>query len=210
MVENKLRWPNERKLKYILELQEEGKSIEDISLDMGYARLKNLTDFMSKQGYAKVDAKYVLKESDNSSTIEDSCLTVEDNGVLMDDKSSTDVIQANKKALEVVSNSVEDKYTINVLQSTEGQEKLINILNNHSEILDMLNWFREVKAKYPTNDLPPVFNIDYEKSKAVKTTVRVDEAIWEEFSALCKNKYPHLSKIDILSQILSNFIDENK
>lgn len=180
---------SEAKLKHILQLQKDGISRKEIAEKMGYTRLDTLDRFMKNKGYLKQDDKYVL---------------------LMEDSGHMSVVQADKIALEGVSNNVEDNYPISVLQSTESQEKLNNILNNHSEILDMLEWFREVKAKYPTNDLPPVFNIDYEKSKVVKTTIRVDEAIWDEFSSLCKTRYVHLSKVDIVSQILSNFIDENK
>lgn len=180
---------SEDKLKHIIQLQKDGISRKEIAEKMGYTRLDTLDRFMKNKGYLKQDDKYVL---------------------LMEDNGRMSVVQADKIALEGVSNSMEDKYTISVLQSTESQEKLSNILNNHSEILDMLDWFRDIKAKYPTNDLPPTFAVNYKKSKAVKTTVRVDEAVWDEFSALCKDKYAHLSKIDILSQILSNFIDENK
>ncbi|MCP8421217.1 hypothetical protein NMF54_18910 [Clostridioides difficile] len=180
---------SETKLEHILELQKNGFSRKEIAEKVGYTRLDTLDRFMKRTGYIKQDDKYVL---------------------LMKDSRPIDVIQSDKIAVECVSNSMEDKYTISVLQSTESQEKLSNILNNHSELLEMLAWFKDVKAKYPTNDLPPTFNIDYEKSNTIKTTIRVDEDIWNEFSNLCKTKYAHLSKVDIVSQILSNFIEDSK
>ncbi|HCQ5694847.1 TPA: hypothetical protein OLZ61_004126 [Clostridioides difficile] len=180
---------SEDKLKHIIQLQKDGMSRKEIAEKVGYTRLDTLDRFMNRKGYLKQDDKYVL---------------------IMEDNSNTNVIQRNKMALEGVSNNIEYKYPISILQSTESQEKLSNILNNHSEFLEMLDWFREVKAKYPINDIPANFNIDYEKSNAIKTTIRVDEDIWNEFSDLCKTKYAHLSKVDIVSQILKNFIDENK
>ena len=144
---------------------------------------------MKNNGYLRQNDKYIL-------ALEDNC--------------STNIIQADKIALETLSKIKEDKYTTSILQSTESQEKLKNIIDNHNELLELLEWFRNMKAKYPTIDLPLTFTIDYEKSQAVKTTVRVDDDIWKEFSNICKTKYVHMSKVDILSQILKNFIDENK
>ncbi len=179
---------SEAKLKHILQLQKNGMSRKEIAEKVGYTRLDTLDRFMKRLGYIKQDDKYVL---------------------LMEDNGHMSVVQADKIALEEVSKTNEYKYAISVLQSTESQDKLSNILDNHRELIEMLEWFREVKAKYPTVDLP-TFTIDYEKSKAVKTTVRVDDDIWKEFSDICKTKYVHMSKVDILSQILKNFIDENK
>lgn len=172
---------SDKKLKYILDFQNEGLCPKDIANKMGYSQLKNLNDFMRKQGYSNKGNIYVLK-------VEDTCPI---------------------NNIELSSKTKEDNYIANIGQSKDEQEKLNNILNNHAEIFEMLEWFREVKAKYPTVDIPLSFNIDYNKSNIIKTTVRVDETIWNTFSDICKNKYNHLSKVDILSQILKNFIDEN-
>lgn len=228
---------SEEKIKYILEFQEFGMDRKEIADRMGYAGVKQQDRFMKNQGYTKVDDKYVLKQGyakvggkcvlkmdDNSKAVEDndrtmydnckpvegSCHTMEDNSKVVEGIRNINVIQTNKIDLEEASKDKEDKYTISVLQSTESKQKLSNILENHSELIEMLEWFREVKAKYPTTDIPATFNIDYGKSKVVKTTIRVDEDIWNDFSTLCKTKYSHLSKVDLVSQILKNFIDENK
>lgn len=176
------------KLEYILKFQSEGLCPKDIASKMGYSQLKNLNDFMRKQGYLKNGDIYIQK-------VENTC--------------SINDIQVNTSTIELFQKASEDNYITNIGQSKDEQEKLNNILNNHTEIFEMLDWFRKVKAKYPTADIPLGFNIDYNKSNIIKTTVRVDETIWEIFSDICKSKYSHLSKVDILSQILKNFIDEN-
>lgn len=51
--------------------------------------------------------------------------------------------------------------------------------------------------------------INYIKSKAIKTTVRVDDDVWTTFSDICKDKYSQFSKVDILSQILHEFNKKN-
>lgn len=66
-----------------------------------------------------------------------------------------------------------------------------------------------MRAKYPTLDIPNDFSINYDKSNIINTTARVYENIWNILSDICKNKYNHLSKVDILSQILKDFIEES-
>ena len=92
----------------------------------------------------------------------------------------------------------------------EAIEKLNNILNSSTEIFEMLEWFREMKAKYPTVDIPLNFNIDYNKSNVIKTTVRLDEDVWNTFSYICKDKYSQFSKVDILSQLIHEFNEKHR
>lgn len=173
------------KVKYILKLQRKGLKPKDIADKMGYNKLKKLNQFMDKQGYINKDNRYILK-SDS---------ICEPNG-----------IHHNSSNLETASKDLEDNYIINIGQ----QDKLNNLLNNHLEIFEMLEWFKQIKAKYPTPDILNDISINYNKSNIVKTTIRVDENIWNGFSDICKNKYNHLSKVDILSQILKDFNDKNK
>lgn len=183
------------KIKYILKLQRKGLQPQQIADKMGYSKIKNLNQFMDRRGYENQGSKYVLKASSTC---------------------PTSGIQYNSKDIETTLETLEDNCTSNIGQeyncmASIGQEdKLNNLLNSHLEIFEMLEWFKQVKAKYPILDLPLNFNIDYIKTNIIKTTIRVDEVIWNDFSDICKNKYNHLSKVDILSQVLKDFIIENK
>lgn len=177
------------KLIHILELQSAGNSRKEIADNMGYTRLDTLDRFMSRLGYIKQDGKYIS----NANTVVEEFIQGEE--------------IADKGVSKGMADVVEDKYPANAIQS---KEKLTNIINNYDELVEMLEWFKEVKAKYPASDLPIIFDINYEKSTAIKTTVRVDEVIWKEFSTLCNTRYAQYSKIDIASQILKNFIDDSK
>ena len=53
------------------------------------------------------------------------------------------------------------------------------------------------------------FDIDYIKSSVCKTTIRVDKEVYSKFSEICTSKYGHLKKYDIISQLLSDFIENN-
>ena len=71
---------------------------------------------------------------------------------------------------------------------------------------------RQMEDTCPTEVIEIVsgLQINYNKSEVIKTTVRVDKNIWNEFSNLCIDKYSQFSKIDILSQLLHEFIEKYK
>ena len=94
----------------------------------------------------------------------------------------------------------------------QNQQKLLDIIDNHNKIMDIIKWFDTKEDSCPTEVIEVVngLQINYNKSETVKTTVRVDKDIWNEFSNLCIDKYSQFSKIDILSQILDDFIKKYK
>ena len=165
------------KLEYILRLQSEGLDPQQISDNMGYSRLKNLNEFMKKQGYENQDNRYIRQvedicpTSEMAITVEDSCHTV----------------------------------------SLQDQHKLIDIIDNHNKIMDMLKWFENMEDTCPTEVIEVVsgLQINYIKSNTVKTTIRIDDDVWTTFSDICKDKYGQFSKVDILSQILHEFNEKN-
>lgn len=94
----------------------------------------------------------------------------------------------------------------------ENQKKLDSILNNQAKILEKLNSLKNEEIKHHIQNTSNDFVVDYEKSHVVNTSIRVDWKVWETFSEICisNSKYKYLSKVDILSQLLKNFNEENK
>lgn len=176
------------KLEYILRFQNEGLDPQQIADKMGYSQLKNLNDFMRKQGYKKQDNRYILK-------VEDSC-PINGIAITIEDTCPIDAIQ-------------EDSCPTIDLQN---QQKLIDIIDNHNKIMDIIKWFDNKEDTCPTEVIEVIngLQINYNKSEVAKTTVRVDKDIWNEFSSICINKYSQFSKVDILSQVLKEFIDKYK
>ena len=175
------------KLEYILRLQGDGLTPQQISDSMGYSRLKNLNEFMRTQGYKRQDNRYI-------SQVEDTC-PANEIAITMEDSCPIDVVQEDTCP------------TINL----QHQQKLLDIIDNHAKIMDMIKWFDSKEDTCPTQIIEVVdgLQIDYIKSKAIKTTVRVDDAVWTTFSNICKDKYSQFSKVDILSQILHEFNKKN-
>ena len=182
--------PKEEKLNYILQLIDKGYDRKCITENMGYSRPDSLDRFITKFGFTvdKETNKYVRQK-------EDSCPT-DDIVVAMEDSCPIDTVQEDTCP------------TVSI----QNQQKLLDIIDNHNKIMDIIKWFDTKEDTCPTEviELVDGLQINYNKSEVVKTTIRVDKDIWNEFSNLCIDKYSQFSKIDILSQILAEFIKKYK
>ena len=187
ILENKKEWSSEKKIKYIMELQEKGLSRKEIAVEFGYTRTDTLDRLMRKYGYEKIDGKFVLQ-------LEDDCTTRGSNTVV---------------------SKVEDscpQYEGQLLGNLDIQNKLLNIVNNYDKLMYVINKFDNMEDSCPIYviEVKSGLQIDFKKSEAIKTTIRVDKDIWDDFSDLCKDKYKHLNKHDIISKAFIEFIDKYK
>ena len=201
------------KLWHISKFMNLGLTPEEIADHMGYSNVKALSRFMNKHGYSKQGDKYILKDF---TRLIDEDLMVE----IFDDMTNkfigeSEYITENNK----YENQMEDTCPIDVAQedicptiSIQNQQKLLDIIDNHNKIMDIIKWFDTKEDSCPTDVIEVVngLQINYNKSEVIKTTVRVDKNIWNEFSDICTNKYNQFSKIDILSQMLHEFIEKYK
>lgn len=179
--------PTKEKIKYILEQQQKGLSRKEISDLFQYSKPSRLDDLMKRNGYIKQNDKFIL-------------------GGQMEDKENME--------------DIEPIYGGQVLIPEDSQAKMLNIISKADTLESMIEWFKTnvegVEGRLNTKQIESVIEvntglqIDYTKSEPIKTTVRVDKNIWEEFGELCTGKYSHLSKIDILSQCISEFIEKYK
>lgn len=199
--------PKEEKLNYVMDLIYEGYDRKYISEKMGYSRPDSLDRFVKKYGFAidkeanrYVDTNEVTRTLSDvivkvTRQTKDSCPT-DDTAITVEDVCPIDVVQEDTCP------------TINL----QHQQKLLDIIDNHNKIMDIIKWFDTKEDSCPAEVIEVVsgLQINYNKSEVVKTTVRVDKDIWNEFSSLCIDKYSQFSKIDILSQLLHEFIEKYK
>lgn len=105
----------------------------------------------------------------------------------------------------------EDKYSSVTLNIEDDKKiKLLNLIDNYDSIMDLLNHnYKEDNCPPKVIEIKQGFDIDYIKSSVCKTTIRVDKEVYSKFSEICTSKYGHLKKYDIISQLLSDFIENN-
>ena len=187
ILENKKDWSSEKKINYILGLQDKGLSRKDIAADFGYTRVDTLDRLMKKYGYEKIDGKFILS---------------------MDDKCPTSI---KKEVISMVKDSC-PPYGGQLLGSSDVQTKLLNLVSNYDKIMYVINNFDKMEDSCPIDviEVKSGLQIDFKKSEAIKTTIRVDKDIWDDFSDLCKDKYKHLNKHDIISKAFIEFMDKYK
>lgn len=189
-MEDKKKLSTAKKLDYILTLQNKGLTRKEIAKEMEYTRLDTLDRFMKKQGYNRVNDIYKLKE--------DNCRT---------DMHNDETYSISIQEL------MEDNRPTTRMQDKEIQQKLLTMINNYDSFMNVINWFNDGGHKKDNSTVIEVntgLQMDFIKSEPIKTTIRVDKDIWESFSNVCKSKYSHLNKHDLISKAFLDFIERYK
>lgn len=190
MMEDKKKLSTEDKLNYILSLQDQGLTRKEIAKEMEYTRLDTLDRFMKKKGYNRVEGIY--------KSMEGNC--------------RTDIHNDGTCSI-AITNVMDDKSPITGIQDKEVQQKLLNMVNNYDSFMNVIDWFNNGGHKEDNSTVIEIntgLQVDFSKSETIKTTIRVDKDIWDSFGEVCKSKYSHLNKHDLISKAFLDFIERYK
>lgn len=182
---------SDEKLKYILEQQSLGLTRNEIYKLMGYSNIKNIDDFMKRKGYMK-----------------------ENNLFVKGDKCTPTILQTNTKTENTTVEVIDDVNVLGVLQDISVQNKLLNMLENYDRFNKMLDWYETVgqmeDKSTPIVEVVTGLEINFKESETIKTSIRVDKDIWEDFKELGESKYKHIANNKLISQALYEFINKYK
>lgn len=189
---------SEHKVEYVLNQQAKGLNRKDIYILMGYAKVKNLDDFMKGKGYRKDNELFVLsvggkEESQGIQTPE------------VIENTDNQIVKSKGSQEEVIGH-------ISTLQDINVQEKLINMLNKYEEYEEMLKWYKSQRS-HMGGDTPVVevitgLEINYPKTTNMKTSIRLDAKIWSRFKNVADSKFSHVDNPSLLSQALYEFLEK--
>lgn len=199
---DKKKLSTQEKLNYILNLQQQGLTRKEIANKMEYTRLDTLDRFMKKHGYNRFKEGYKASYDDsniNASYSDESGLEGQIN---MEGDSRTIVPKEEYANCPTIG-----------IQDKEIQKKLLNMVNNYDSFMNVINWFDNGGHLEDSSNVIEVntgLQIDFEKSEVIKTTIRVDKGIWDKFGDVCKSKYGHLNKHDLISKSFLDFIERYK
>lgn len=190
-----------QKIEYVLEQQAKGLNRKDIYVMMGYAKVKNLDDFMKGKGYIKENDLFILSGE----------VTEESEGILSSQRNEN-----TNNQNELMERSQEGGIGhLATLQDVNIQEKLINMLNNYEQYEDMLKWYKSQGSHMggSQNDTHIVevvtgLDINYPKTANMKTSIRLDTKIWSRFKEFADNKFSHVDNPSLLSQALYEFLEK--
>lgn len=190
-----------QKVEYVLEQQSKGLNRKEIYIMMGYAKVKNLDDFMKGKGYIKENDLFVL----SGGVIEES------EGI----QKAQMIDNANNQIVEPERGQEGVRGHLATLQDADIQEKLINMLNNYEQYEEMLKWYQSQGSQMGGNTInTPVvevvtgLEINYPKTNNMKTSIRLDSKIWSRFKDVADNKFRHIDNPSLLSQALYEFLEK--
>lgn len=172
------------KLNLILDLQEEGMSRNEIKDKLGYKRLDSMTKYMRNRGYKVVNDKYVLDDSCNINVI----------------KQKNDICNTNVIVDHVTLENVSDDLKANI----------IDIARNYNDLKEMITWFKNRNDDKCITNVIEINNgieINLPKAPIKRTTVRINEVVWNKFQALAESN-PQYDKHDLLSQAILLFVEK--
>ena len=182
---------SDEKLEYILEQQSLGLTRNEIYKLMGYSNIKNIDDFMKRKGYIK-----------------------ENNLFVKGGKCTPTIPQTNTKTENTTVEVIEDVSVLGMLQDISVQNKLLNMLENYDRFNKMLNWYETVgqmeDKSTPIVEVVTGLEITFEESETIKTSIRVDKDVWEDFKELGESEYKHIANNKLISQALYGFVNKYK
>lgn len=182
---------SDEKLEYILEQQSLGLTRNEVYKLMGYSNIKNIDDFMKRKGYIK-----------------------ENNLFVKGGKCTPTIPQINTKTENTTVEVIDDVNVLGVLQDISVQNKLLNMLENYDRFNKMLNWYETVgqmeDKSTPIVEVVTGLEINFEESETIKTSIRVDKDVWEDFKELGESEYKHIANNKLISQALYEFINKYK
>lgn len=173
-------------INYINGLLKEGKTVKDIREELGVGE-KKFQRLIKELGY-----KYNQKSKQ-----------YEDN--LVDNKSMTSVSQ-EKITL------IDDKdMTIDIQQDLKSN--IINLANDYDKIQEVLKWFENNADDKSMTEVIEVVNegikINLPESKITRTTIRINEKIWDRFGEFAE-LHKEFNKQDLIAQALLEYMNKFK
>lgn len=189
---------SKEKVEYVMKQQSLGLNRKDIYILMGYAKVKNLDDFMKGKGYIKENDLFVL-----SGGVKEESENTQEQTVPKADTKDQVLIQRSQGG---------DTGHLAVLQDINVQEKLMNMINHMEEYEEMLQWYKSRGSQEGDNtpivEVVTGLEINYPKTMNIKTSIRLDAKIWDRFKKVADTKFSHIDNPSLLSQALYEFLEK--
>lgn len=172
----------------ILKLQEQGVPRKEMYQIMEYKKLDYMNRYMKRNGFILDGELYVKGEASN--------ITPKDAPV--DAKDSTSIITKE----EAPNNMID-------LMPEGFKENMIELVNQYDKIQEMINWFNNKDAIDNTNviEVNTGIKIDLPDAPIKRTTIRVNESIWNDFLELA-DANSEFDKHNLLSMAIKEYIEK--
>lgn len=199
------------KINKVLELQELGKTREEIQTELN---IPNVVVFMNQKGYSYKDNKFKLKEEsepqiEEPKEVEGQISMLESQQEQEVEVVQAEVIEDNNKVNNNSNNTEEgtelmsiNKVIKKVLTQEEQVNKLLELVANADKILELLNNTQDID----TTTIQLTYDI---RGNYRRTSFKVSEQIlsqWSEF----KEQYSEYKSQELISQAMAEFMENHK
>lgn len=175
------------KLKAIVELLEEGKTIEEIATMGGYSNKKNVKAFLVSKGYEfenKTD-KVIKVPEEQEEALQRQMTAKELNLNIVND-------EAKDNLLDLLSNYKEFKAMLEWYKSCDGQVSA----KEKIEVVEVVE--QGIKIDLPS----------YE-GQSYRASIRINPIIWKQFDEFAA-KHPEFDKSALIAMSMKEYIDRHK
>lgn len=201
----KMRAKTLEKINKVLELQELGKTREEIQQELN---IPNVVVFMNQKGYSYKDNKFKLKEEPGQEQAEGQLSMLESQQEQEVEVVQAEVIEDNNNS-NTNSNTEEgtelmsiNKGITKVLTQEEQVNKLLELVANADKILELLNNTQAID----TTTIQLTYDI---RGNYQRTSFKVSEEVlsqWSEF----KEQWSEYKSQELISQALAEFMENHK
>lgn len=201
----KMRAKTLEKINKVLELQELGKTREEIQTELN---IPNVVVFMNQKGYSYKDNKFKLKEEPGQEQAEGQLSMLESQQEQEVEVVQAEVIEDNNNS-NTNSNTEEgtelmsiNKGITKVLTQEEQVNKLLELVANADKILELLNNTQDID----TTTIQLTYDI---RGNYQRTSFKVSEEVlsqWSEF----KEQWLEYKSQELISQAMAEFMENHK
>ena len=201
----KMRAKTLEKINKVLELQELGKTREEIQTELN---IPNVVVFMNQKGYSYKDNKFKLKEEPGQEQAEGQLSMLESQQEQEVEVVQAEVIEDNNNS-NTNSNTEEgtelmsiNKGITKVLTQEEQVNKLLELVANADKILELLNNTQDID----TTTIQLTYDI---RGNYQRTSFKVSEEVlsqWSEF----KEQWSEYKSQELISQAMAEFMENHK
>ena len=170
----------------ILELQEQGVPRKEIYKIMKYKEISSLNRFMRRKGFILDGELFVKEVADNIAPVN-----------TKDDKDNTNIIN-KEEAPENMVNLLPEGF----------KENMINLVNQYDKLQEMIDWFNN-KDAIDIIEVSTGIKIDLPDAPIKRTTIRVNESIWNDFLELA-DANSEFDKHNLLSMAIKEYVEKYK
>ena len=124
-------------------------------------------------------------------------------------KSNTTVVPVSKLTANKAVSTSEYKSNINIFNSKEAKNKMLDILEKHDNIQEMLEWYNHQKDIINVDVSELKIDKDKLQGKVKVTTVRLYGEVWEHFKTFM-DTYKEFKSMDLISMALIEYADKYK